>query len=293
MSSLRRVGVVLVAIIVMMLGIPTAHAWGEEGHQIVGEIARARLSPQARAAIEELLGNDDLAKAGLWADQIRPNPKYDWAKPLHYVNVPRDALTIDLSRDCPTGECVVAAIGKFLEIAADQGKPKEERIEALKFAVHFIGDLHQPLHAGYKDDLGGNRITLTAPDGTRTNLHSVWDTLIIHTHTEGNWSLYARQLMRLASLVDDSKLASQLDPQAWANESAAQVRAIYAALPADGKITQEYCAENLPVVATRLTTGGIRMASALNMAFEGFPVPRVEGEAGDAAAATQPTGANP
>ena len=150
-----------VGLIAVTLG-SHADAWGEEGHQIVGAIAMTRLTPQTRAAIIELLGNDDLAKAGLWADQIRGDSKYDWAKPLHYVNAPRNENIIVLERDCAKGECVIGAITRFLAVASDSTKPIEERREALKFAIHFIGDLHQPLHAGYADDMGGNRIQVIA-----------------------------------------------------------------------------------------------------------------------------------
>lgn len=256
----------------LAIALVSAHAcaWGEEGHQIVGALAMTRLSPQARAAIIELLGDDDLAKAGLWADQIRGDSSYDWAKPLHYVNVPRDAQGVEMFRDCPTNECVIAAIPRFLRVAADKTKPIDERREALKFAVHFMGDLHQPLHAGYKDDLGGNRITLTDPKDARTNLHSVWDTVIIRQHTNGDWRAMAKALEARVTPSEAQQYESNLDPVEWANESQAITRAIYANLPADGKVSSEYCATNLPTVEARLTSAGVRMAASLNKAFEKF-----------------------
>ena len=203
-----------------------AGAWGEEGHQIVGAIAMPRLTPQARAAIVELLGDDDLAKAGLWADQIRGDSKYDWAKPLHYVNAPRTAERIELDRDCVNGECVVAAITRFMTVATDPTKSIEERREGLKFAIHFIGDLHQPLHAGYKDDLGGNRIPVIAFGDMKTNLHALWDTVLIHHKSQGDWRGLAKALETDMPANEVTVWESNLDPLAWGNESITITRKI-------------------------------------------------------------------
>ncbi|MSR28394.1 MAG: endonuclease [Phycisphaerales bacterium] len=248
-----------------------AQAWGEEGHQIVGTIAMTRLTPQARAAIIELLGNDDLAKAGLWADQIRGDSKYDWAKPYHYINLPRTAEMIDLSRDCPTGECVVAAIPKFLAKAADPSLPIDERREALKFAVHFIGDLHQPLHAGYKDDLGGNRIQIVAFGGTeaetKTNLHALWDSVLIRHRSRGEWRTLAGEIAASAPPDLVASWQSNLDSVDWANESAAITRMVYKDLPTDQRVGETYYEANIATVMRRLAAGGVRMAAILNRTF--------------------------
>ncbi len=250
----------------MMTALP-AHAWGEEGHQIVGALAMTRLTPAARSSIMMLLGNDDLATAGLWADQIRGDPVYDWAKPYHYVNLPRDGQEILLSRDCPTGECVVLAIPKFLAIAADITKPQEERAEALKFAVHFMGDLHQPLHAGYKDDLGGNRIQIVAFGGEKTNLHALWDSVLIRHKTAGEWRALATELSDAMQAGQVAEWQSNLNSEDWANESAAITRVIYKELPDDQKIDEAYYTKNIDTVKRRLSMGGVRMAAALNKAF--------------------------
>ncbi len=255
------------AVAMSLLVTSIAGAWGAEGHQIVGAIAMIGLSPEARAAVVELLGDDDLAKAGLWADQIRGDPKYDWAKPLHYVNAPRTASTIDVERDCPKGECVVAAIPRFLQIAADKSKPIEERREALKFAVHFIGDLHQPLHAGFADDLGGNKIRVIAFGDQKTNLHALWDTVLIHHKTQGEWKALAESLGRGVTAEQARTLQATLDPVAWANESREIVAGIYRDLPADDRVAQPYYEANIATVERRLTAAGVRMAASINQAF--------------------------
>lgn len=256
----------LVGLVAISVG-SHASAWGEEGHQIVGTIAMTRLTPQTRAAIIELLGNDDLAKAGLWADQIRGDSKYDWAKPLHYVNAPRNENSIVLERDCAKGECVVGAITRFLAVATDSTKPIEERREALKFAIHFIGDLHQPLHAGYADDMGGNRIQVIAFGDKKTNLHALWDTVLIHHKSQGDWRGLAKAIETDMPAKEVAQWEGNLDPLAWGNESRAITRVIYNDLPADAKVGQQYYESNFPTVARRLAAGGVRLAAALNKTF--------------------------
>ena len=270
-------------------------AWGEDGHRIVGALAAERLSPEARAVVIELLGNDDLATAGLWADQIRGDASWDWAKPLHYVNLPRDGSVFDAARDCPEGQCVVAAIPRFLTVASDASRPMAERRDALRFAIHFIGDLHQPLHAGYKDDLGGNRIQVTAFGDIRTNLHALWDSVLIRDRIAGDWQAYAQLLRSAITPALAAEWASQSDSAAWANESAAITKTIYAELPADAKVGAEYAKSNMPTIERRLSMAGVRLAHAINRAFkkssagsgDGTPAPKKDGEV-DAA-----DGANP
>lgn len=265
-------------------------AWGEDGHRIVGALAAERLTPEARAAVIELLGSDDLATAGLWADQIRGDAAWDWAKPLHYVNLPRDGSSFEAARDCPEGQCVVAAIPRFLAVAADASRPLAERRDALRFAVHFIGDLHQPLHAGYKDDLGGNRIQVTAFGDIRTNLHALWDSVLIRDRIAGEWQALAQSLRGSITPALAAEWASQSDAAAWANESAAITRTIYAELPADAKVGSEYAKSNMPTIERRLSMAGVRLAHALNRAFassrarsgNGAPPSKQDGEIGPA-----------
>jgi len=265
-------------------------AWGEDGHRIVGALAMERLSPEARASVIELLGNDDLATAGLWADQIRGDASWDWAKPLHYVNLPRDGSVFDAARDCPEGQCVVAAIPRFLAVAAVTSRPIAERRDALRFAIHFIGDLHQPLHAGYKDDLGGNRIQVTAFGDIRTNLHALWDSVLIRDRIAGDWQALAQSLRGAITPALAAEWASQADAAAWANESACITRVIYLELPADAKVGADYARSNMPTVERRLSMAGVRLAHAINAAFKvpaavsgnGSPAPEQDGQVGPA-----------
>jgi hypothetical protein len=137
----------------------TVLAWGGEGHQIVALIAEDRLTPEAKAGMHELLGEDvsiSDAEIANWADQIRRERRN--TAPWHYVDIPTTQPSYDATRDGNDGDNVIDAIDRFEKVLADKSKPKAERAEALKFVVHFVGDVHQPLHCADRDgDRGGNK----------------------------------------------------------------------------------------------------------------------------------------
>ena len=132
------------------------HAWGGEGHQLVALIAEEHLTPAARAAVKELLdgGNISDAEVASWADEIRRERRE--TSPWHYVNIPHDADHFDRARDGRDGDNIIDAIQRETKVLADKTQPREKRVEALKFVVHLIGDLHQPLHCVDRNgDRGG------------------------------------------------------------------------------------------------------------------------------------------
>ena len=166
------------AILAVFLLPALAFSWGKTGHRVVGQIAENHLSPKAAAAVRDLLGPDSLAEIANWADEIRSDPSWKRADPWHYVNIP-DGETYEAMTKNPAGDIIVA-MKRFEATLRNPAAPKEERIQALKFLVHMIGDIHQPLHAGKRDDLGGNRVSVHWFRSVEaTNLHTVWDDLII------------------------------------------------------------------------------------------------------------------
>lgn len=177
--------------LVTSLLVTQAMAWGTEGHQVIASLAAAQLSAKARTEVVRLLALEPgatLSSISTWADERRNPSTGAW----HYVNFPRDTCTFDAQRDCPDGSCVVGAIEKQLEILAS-GAPEEARLRALKYVVHFVGDIHQPLHAGYYDDKGGNKYQLQA-FMRGSNLHALWDTGLIRNLSEDADALSARLL---------------------------------------------------------------------------------------------------
>ncbi len=144
-----------------MVSLPLpALAWGTQGHQVVANLAQAQLSAKARGGVERLLAlepGQTLASISTWADEHRNPTTAAW----HYINLPKDTCRYDAERDCPDGQCVVAAIDKQLKVLASEG-PDDKKLLALKYLVHLVADVHQPLHAGYRDDRGGNTYQLQA-----------------------------------------------------------------------------------------------------------------------------------
>ena len=143
-----------VTTLILSLTCQVAFGWGFLGHQTVAIIAEQNLSPAAKQEVDRLLALESgqtLSSISIWADEHRSRSTGSW----HYVNFPRNTCEYEELRDCPNGNCVVAVIKKQLQIL-ELNTSDENRLKALKYLVHFVGDIHQPLHAGYKDDKGGN-----------------------------------------------------------------------------------------------------------------------------------------
>jgi hypothetical protein len=211
------------------------------------------------------LGTQTLPDVATWADEIRGNPRYFFAKPLHFVNVPRDATTVDESRDCANGACVTAAIRKYAGILQDRTRSPAERAEALKFVVHFVGDVHQPLHVSYTDDQGGNKVKVTWLGAADWSLHSVWDTAFV-TKRKGlkSWKQLASDLRASIGTGDRATWSGITDPIAWANESLQFTRTIYAELPANHNLDQAYYQKYVGRFEKQLAAAGVRLARLLN-----------------------------
>lgn len=240
-----------------------AHAWGKTGHRVTGEIAEAHLSENAQAKIQEILGVEDLAEASTWPDFMRSSPTDYWqrtANPWHYVTVPEGSTYPDV--EIPEWGDAATALASFRETLLSETASPEEQALALRFAVHIIGDLHQPLHAGNGLDRGGNTFTVTFFD-KMTNLHSVWDTELIN-HEQLSYTEMTDWLSRTIS-TEDVRDWSVTDPAVWINESAAIRDTIY---PEERDLRWSYVYSHRATYRQRLKQAGIRIAAYLNETFE-------------------------
>jgi hypothetical protein len=150
-----------------------AFGWGPEGHSLIARLAAAHLTPAATARVAEILGpNTTMASIASWADTVRRERAA--TGPWHYIDIPIDKPHLDMARDCPKGDCVIAKIAEFRKVVVDPAATSVQRKEALMFLVHFVGDMHQPLHCSDNKDKGGNDVKLDF-FGRPSNLHSVWD----------------------------------------------------------------------------------------------------------------------
>jgi hypothetical protein len=232
---------------------------------MVARIADLRLTPEARAAARDILGGQSLADASVWADNIKQY-RHD-ADPLHYVNLPLDATVWDSARYCPDGRCIVAAIPADLRVLANPSAGELDRAEALRFLIHFVGDLHQPLHAGQASDRGGNLRTVYLL-GDSTNLHKVWDGQILERQglTEPAYFALLRQEMDTMDLAALER-GTIVD---WAMESHRIAATRVYRLPPDGRIGDAYVAAARPVIDRAVITAGVRLAHLLNQALAGY-----------------------
>ncbi|MEQ8820672.1 MAG: S1/P1 nuclease [Sumerlaeia bacterium] len=219
-------------------------AWGRDGHAIVGLIAEAHLTPEAKAAVAELLEpGESLATVASWADEVRPDR--DHTRPWHYANwtLTSPTPTYDLLTEQPEGN-VVWAVQANAERAFNPAEPKLNRQEALKFAVHFVGDMHQPLHLGMEADRGANSVYVSW-EGESSNLHRTWDSSVIR-QTQRGPTEYSELLMdRITTeTIQNAQAGGLID---WAIESRRlAVRHAYGNLPEnvvrelDGKFPGEF-----------------------------------------------------
>ena len=261
---------------------PAALAWSALGHRMVGELAQRHISPAALAQVELLLaGEPDPTLAGVadWADRLRDlDPeRFKATSRWHYVNTPPGLdCDYDAARDCPGGNCVIGAIQAQRRILADRSQPLEARRDALKFIVHFVGDVHQPMHANNHDDLGGNKYQVSLRtelqpeayarkhyvDGVMgTNLHSIWDYYILGA--EG-LSL-AQYSDRLDALPWPPMPADgpQTGPEAWAGESCRLIEARHV-YPDGHKMDRSYLDEYRPLAEQRVRQAAWRLAQILD-----------------------------
>ncbi len=242
-------------------------AWGGQGHRLVARIAEAQLTDQARQQVAQLLaGEPDPTLAGIasWADQLRDSDP-DLGKRTarwHYVNIGESDCRYLPPRDCPGGNCVIEALKTQLALLQDRSQPLPARRQALKFVVHLAGDIHQPMHAGYARDKGGNDYQLQF-NGRGTNLHSLWDSGMLNDRHLDD-AQYLQVLQALPRPAGEDMPATVADAGAWAEASC---HVAIAAYPRGHVLPADYVPRERPVAEAQLRLAGDRLAALLNAAL--------------------------
>jgi nuclease S1 len=260
------------AVLFAILWLPTqAFAWGAEGHHIVAAIAADGLTPAARRQVEELLGGDasmGMMEASTWADELRM--KRPRTASWHFVDVPIGSAGYNPQRDCRSDDCVVAQIERDARIIADHQLSLPVRAEALRFLIHFVGDVHQPLHAADNHDRGGNEIHVTSRR-QKTTLHSVWDVDVVRA--------LGRSPEQVAATLEREMSASTTQQwergtaRDWANESFQLAsKEIYSHISggdvaAPVILPSDYARDESHIAAEQLKKAGVRLAWVLNQSL--------------------------
>lgn len=264
MAGMARPFVVLC--ILLLLAAPSpASAWGPLGHRLVARLAEYQLTPVARAEALRLLAleqHGSLADVANWADELRENDP-DLGRrsaPWHYVNIGEHDCAYDAARDCPDGDCIVEAINAHAAILADGSRSDAERLQALKFVVHFVGDVHQPLHAGFARDRGGNTFQIQHA-GRGSNLHALWDTPVLRSRGVDETVHY--WWLRISRPSLPATPFSAVAPADWAAEACRFVLqpGFY---PDSRNVGNDYLRRYLPTAERQLQRGGTRLAEVLN-----------------------------
>jgi hypothetical protein len=241
---------------------------------VVAELAQAQLRPGARAEVDRLLAGEpepSLSGVSDWADELREKggEAGQRSKRWHYVDFRSPDCAYAAARDCPKGDCVVEAIDREFRRLADRKLPDAQRAEALKYLVHFVGDVHQPLHASPVPDKGGLQFQVSWK-GEGDNLHKVWDARMLRAALDASRldeASYVRSLQAQAPLPADPARRSDRPSVAWAQESCRVVRegALY---PATHVLDDAYAVAHRALMEAQLRRAGSRLADLLNAALD-------------------------
>jgi len=261
----RSAGVAAVLLVLLAPG--ALWAWDREAHQAVALVAEARLRPDTRRAVAQLLEGRPMADVAMWPDEVRNTTHrdtYNW----HFVNIPLTAAGYDARRDCrpaARGDCIVAALERLEVILADASRTAHRRREALMFLIHLVADLHQPLHVSNNDDVGGNRRAVGEIGGA-LNLHSAWDSGILRASGKTVADLVAdanRQAPGIEATSGAGGRYADWTAEGW--RIAAQVA--YRQLDGDERITDQEREAAMALIAAQIARAGVRLAAVINRAL--------------------------
>ncbi len=268
--------------LLMLVTSSSVLAWGNTGHRTVGEVATKYLEIKTQKKLYDLLKGESLARAATWPDEIKSEPEtYQHTFHWHYTTWPQEASEHSESNENAESGLLLKSINEQLTVLKDVKATKEQKIFALRFLVHLIGDLHMPLHVGTGSDQGGNLCKVMF-HGRPMNLHSLWD--------EGMIEFTKLSYTELANFISAGKSAKDLKAITqgsvidWARESKEIVPTVYPLevsptqdpavsrsyckkeAPADEapKLSFEYSYKFMPIIEQRLFKAGVRLAWLLN-----------------------------
>lgn len=246
---------------IQIAAFPNSEEWGQTGHRVVGEVASNHLSKKAKREIDQLLNGLSLAVVSTYADEIKSDRNFNEYRPWHYVNIPFDKNYSDIN---PKEEGdIIQGIEKCISVLKDDSASRDEKVFHLKLLVHFMGDLHQPMHLGLEEDKGGNDFQVRwFNEGT--NLHRVWDSNMIDSY-QMTYSELAGNLPRLSKKqVIEIQNGNLLD---WVLKERELTKKIYQSAEVGQKLGYRYMYDHFETVKVQLQKGGLRLAKILNELF--------------------------
>ena len=235
--------------------------WSKTGHRVTGEIAEMYLSRKVKKKVLRILNGRSLAEVSNYADDIKSDPEYRSYGPWHYVNFPGHLSYSDVTPN-PEGD-IVMAIEKCISVLEDESASLSDQTFYLKMLVHFLGDLHQPMHVGRAEDRGGNDIQLQW-FGQGSNLHRVWDFHMIEDFGMSYTEL-ADKLPKLSKkAVRNMQKGSVYN---WVEETQEITNEVYGSVESGEELRYAYSYKYWGTVENQLLKGGVRLAGILNRIF--------------------------
>ena len=251
------------------IGVAMAFGWGQKGHDTVAYIAEQHLTPATKAAVDSLLDGYSITYWANWLDNASHTADYEYTKTWHYKNI--DAgKSFEKAPRIKEGN-IVDAIYQQVEALQDPTAGKEEKRLALKMVVHFLGDIHQPLHMGHATDKGGNYWKLKFFK-TPTNLHTIWDTNLVDAAHAWSHTEWQKEIDRLPEEAQHA-LIKDGNPDTWGKETFELCTEIYEKTPEDTIVSYDYIADWTPTIEQQLLKGGLRLADVLNSVFDNSYLP--------------------
>lgn len=235
--------------------------WGQIGHYVTGHIAESHITEKTAAEIDRVIGDESLAVAAVWMDDIRSDDRYDYTNTWHWVTIP-DGMTYSETEKNPDGD-LLGGLETLIEELKEGGLSAKEEHDKLKMVIHMVGDIHQPLHVGTGEDQGGNQVRVQWM-GDDSNLHRVWDSDMINSRQMS----YTEIAMNIDVIEEEQvKEWQQASVRDWAYESMEYRDAVYN-LPDNNRVGYEYRYANYDIVKERLVQAGVRLAGVLNEIYD-------------------------
>ena len=253
----------LLPLLLLFLSPLSLWAWGADGHRAIAKIAEQHLSRRARQQVQQLLGTESMTMVSTWPDEIRYYPEGKDTGPWHYVNTPSGLDHAQYLTELRTqvGPNAYTALQTQMALVADKSKTPAQRRDALKYVIHIVGDIHQPMHTGHADDKGGNDIKLKFR-GRDTNLHSLWDSGLLDyqglTYTE------IAQQYNCGISRSAVRRMQAAPPAEWLWESYQASEQLYPLTPNGTEVKYDYYPAHSVLMRQRIQEAGVRLAGVLN-----------------------------
>ena len=247
-----------------LCGSLSAFGWGQKGHDVTAAIAERHLTQATLDSINSILGGKSIVYYANWPDNACHTDEYAYTKTWHYRNIDADETYASAPRN-EAGD-VVSAIEEQVAILRNPSASKDDKWLALVLTVHFLGDIHQPLHMGRLSDRGGNSHEIKYFGG-KTNLHSTWDSKLVESAHKWGYTEWVDQIDR----ADEAETALILDggtPLSWGEETYEIAKKVYDSTPEGTNVSYDYIADWSPVIEQQFLRGGLRLADLLNGAFD-------------------------